>query len=300
LAEYVSDGSGGSVLLTGTTTYTGPISLRFTADISGSAIIYLDEIVFGSAQPARKMPAIYLPMVMKDYSPPPPPSDCPVTSTRSYHTIPLEGGPIDHPDYLHGGLNLSLRGWKSVSVNLNLVDISGAHDSNAPQIARMFNPDSKPDFTATYQIYDWNWSCGEHGCRGNMLTQWDATLLGLKTAAGQEISIPGRGPTLYQGQYQAVVLYAEEKRITLSYLRADTDATGYTVHIEDVCVDPNLLELYRRQVQADGYRKPGYQLPAISNNQVIGTALGNEVKVAIRDTGSFMDPRSRLDWWQAY
>lgn len=30
----------------------------------------------------------------------------------------------------------------------------------------------------------------------------------------------------------------------------------------------------------------------------IGTAIGNELGVAIRDTGSLMDPRSRKDWWQ--
>jgi hypothetical protein len=27
-------------------------------------------------------------------------------------------------------------------------------------------------------------------------------------------------------------------------------------------------------------------------------AVGSEIQVAVRDTGSFMDPRSRNDWWQ--
>ena len=30
----------------------------------------------------------------------------------------------------------------------------------------------------------------------------------------------------------------------------------------------------------------------------VGRARGNEIQVAIRDTGRFMDPRTRKDWWQ--
>jgi len=39
-------------------------------------------------------------------------------------------------------------------------------------------------------------------------------------------------------------------------------------------------------------------LPALRNNQALGQALGFEIKVAIRDAGSFMDPRSQKDWWR--
>jgi hypothetical protein len=93
-----------------------------------------------------------------------------------------------------------------------------------------------------------------------------------------------------------MVLYAEEKRITFGYTRRDTVAAGYAVHLEGVCVDPNLLALYRQQIRPDGYRATN-RLPALRNNQPLGTALGTEIQLAIRDRGTFMDPRSCKDWW---
>ncbi len=65
------------------------------------------------------------------------------------------------------------------------------------------------------------------------------------------------------------------------------------MHLENVCVEPGLLALYARWNNQG--RK---QLPALRAGQTIGTARGPEIGVAIRDTGSFMDPRSRKDWWQ--
>jgi hypothetical protein len=68
------------------------------------------------------------------------------------------------------------------------------------------------------------------------------------------------------------------------------------VYLENVCVDPNLLALYRAQNNADGWRS-STMLPALRNGQPLGRALGNEIGVAIRDRASFMDPRTRGDWW---
>jgi hypothetical protein len=39
-------------------------------------------------------------------------------------------------------------------------------------------------------------------------------------------------------------------------------------------------------------------LPALRGSQALGRARDASIGVAIRDTGSFMDPRSRKDWWQ--
>ena len=39
------------------------------------------------------------------------------------------------------------------------------------------------------------------------------------------------------------------------------------------------------------------ELPALRPDQPLGRARGTEVYVAIRDTGSWMDPRVRKDWW---
>jgi hypothetical protein len=64
-------------------------------------------------------------------------------------------------------------------------------------------------------------------------------------------------------------------------------------------VDPNLLALYRAQVDAGGWHVTG-QLPALRHNQPLGTAFGAEIQAAIRDNGTFMDPRSHKDWWKGY
>ncbi len=97
-----------------------------------------------------------------------------------------------------------------------------------------------------------------------------------------------------------MVLYAEEQRLTLGYTRQDTVAGGYAVHIENICVDPTLLALYRSRVTPQGWRLSPPMLPALRNNQALGIALSNEIQVAIRDRGAFMDPRSRKDWWPGY
>jgi hypothetical protein len=166
-------------------------------------------------------------------------------------------------------------------------------------LAGLFLPNRFPGISSTHRVTHWDWGCGEHGCRGPVITDWPVTLAGLSTTPGEDISIPERGPEIYGGGFKAMVLYAEERRITLGYTRRDTVASGYAVHLEDVCIDPNLLALYQAQVDGDGRHNTGY-LPALSNNQVLGTALNTEIKVAVRDNGSFMDPRSRKDWWQGY
>ena len=62
---------------------------------------------------------------------------------------------------------------------------------------------------------------------------------------------------------------------------------------DSVCTDPDLLALYR-QNHAAGRGN----LPALRGHQAFGVAVGSEIQVAVRDTGTFMDPRSRNDWWQ--
>jgi hypothetical protein len=237
---------------------------------------------------------VFLPVVIKSPTP-----ECPTYSSRTYNLIPVDGPLADHPDYLHGDLNLSLRGYSEVNETLDLVDYNGGTDPDAPQLAGLFEPNRFPGITSTHRVNHWNWGCGTHGCRGSVITDWPVTLAGLSTIPGEDISIPERGPEIYGGGFKVMVLYAEERRITLGYTRQDTVASGYAVHLEDVCVDPNLLALYQAQVDSDGWHNTGY-LPALSNNQVLGTALNTQIKVAIRDRGSFMDPRSRKDWWQGY
>ena len=91
-----------------------------------------------------------------------------------------------------------------------------------------------------------------------------------------------------------LVLYAERESITLKYTRDDHVISGYTVHVEDVCVDPCLLSLCTMAGGA-GHE----QLPALRAGQAMGRAVGIGTEVAIRDSGAFMDPRARKDWWQS-
>jgi hypothetical protein len=235
---------------------------------------------------------VYLPIVFNSPS-------CPTTSTASFNLIPVDGPPADHPDYLHGDLNLALREYFEINDTLGLVDYPGSSDPNAPQLAGLFQPHRVPVISSVYRVNQWIWGCGTHGCRGPAITDPNVTLAGFVTTPGEAIYIPERGPEIYGGGYKVMVLYAEETRLTLGYTRQDTVANGYAVHLERVCVDPNLLALYQAQRDADGWHVTGL-LPGLGNNQALGTAFGAEVKVAIRDRGTFMDPRSRKDWWQGY
>ena len=244
--------------------------------------------------------ALYLPAVSAIVAPDPTPTPtptptpaCPTTSQRAYDLIPVDGPPADHPDDLHGDLNLGLRGHSMTRAALDLIQINGPTDHDAPQLPGLFSDQRTPVFTSAHRVYDWNWGCGEHGCASQNLTDVEVSLLGLGASAEETISIPSRGPEIYGGEYKAMVLYAAEERITLGYTRHDTVAPGYAVHLESLCVDPNLLALYR-QANAAGRGN----LPALHNGEVLGTALDSEVLVAVRDRGTFMDPRSRKDWWR--
>ncbi len=58
-------------------------------------------------------------------------------------------------------------------------------------------------------------------------------------------------------------------------------------------MEPNLLALYEASNSAGRA-----QLPALRPGQAFGRTRGEEIGVAIRDNGTFMDPRSRADWWR--
>jgi hypothetical protein len=109
---------------------------------------------------------------------------------------------------------------------------------------------------------------------------------------GEVIYFPESGYSIGSG-YMALVLYASEERITLKYTREDDVVEGYTIHVENICVEPRLLSLYREKNDQGRGR-----LPALGADQPIGRARGYEIGVATRDWGTFLDPRSRKDWWQ--
>lgn len=225
----------------------------------------------------------------------PPAPGCEPIPGVSYTAIPVlpgTGGPVSaemHPD-----LNLALRSYReNPSAYRGLVDYGGNYDLNAPQLLALFADQRPPTFSHLYQVYQWDgqWP-GEYGVIP--ITDPEVTLAGLATQPSEIVYLPDRAPDIYQGRWIALVLYATPERITIKYTRDDNVVAGYTVHIEKICVEPRLVELYEQSVAGGRIHLPG-----LERGQAIGRAIGDELAVVIRDNGSFMDPRSRKDWWQA-
>lgn len=238
---------------------------------------------------------VYMPLLSRVAAPTvaPPEPTCPTTSARSYELIPVLWPPADHPHEEHGDLNLALRGYEPSIAAPQIIDINGPSDDDPPQFPSLFADGRTPSFTSAHQVYDWNWGCGAHGCRGVLLISPEVSLLGMDTVWEEPISFPSRRAEIYAGGFQVLVLYASEERITLGYTRDDSVAPGYAVHLEKICVDANLLALYR-QANAAGRG----ELPALRGDDILGTAKGDEILAAVRDRGTFMDARSRKDWWR--
>jgi hypothetical protein len=227
---------------------------------------------------------IYLPLVATAEG------GCQPIPGESYAAIAVLPPPTDRPAEEHADLNLALRGYEPTNGTLGLVDYSGSADSRAPQLYTLFEDQRVPSFAAVQRVYDWDWSCN---CRGSLLSWPPVTLADFAVTAGEPLRVPDSGYTIGEPAYEVLVLYASPERITLHYTREDSVVHGYTVHVEGVCVEPRLLDLYE-QWNAAGR---GY-LPALRGSQAFGRARGQAIGVAIRDTGTFMDPRSRKDWWQ--
>ena len=230
---------------------------------------------------------------------------CPNSSDAQFDAIPVAGPPTDRPAQVHADLNLSVRGYTSLSQPLTLVDIDGNTDADAPQLGNVSDGIASPGplFVEAFQVNDWDWACqgdaGEpwagNGCRGSAITDPAVTLIALGTEPGSPVRTPSRDAEIYGGGYVALALYAEEKRLTLVYTREDSAAFGYVIHLESFCVDPALVEAYRSQ-NAEGRS----QLPGLRSLERVGIAGVTPLKVAVRDSGSFLDPRSRKDWWKGY
>jgi hypothetical protein len=245
------------------------------------------------------LPSLYLPALAGE--PSLSANGCPLASSNQYAATPLMGAPrrSNPVPVLDADLNLALRSFVTTTRPLALVDIGGDTDPDPPQLAHLFRPPRLPTFAAAYQVYDWNWAClgktAGQGCRGRLLAEPEVTLVSMTTTPGEAIYPPGRRADILAGLYIALVLYADETRLTFTYTRDDSPANGYLIHLEELCVDPSLLRLYRSLDQAGRTALPGLRL-----TDPIGTARLLPLRVAVRDAGSFMDPRSRKDWWQGY
>jgi len=205
----------------------------------------------------------------------------PESSSNNYQLIPIEQRE-SRPAAEHGDLNLKLRDPQPIDVELTLVDIpDGGIDPDAPNLGKIF----EPDFVAAYTVHDWDWSSN---AKGDLIKDKGVVLVGIKTTPGEPIFIPYREQDIYDGKYVAVVLYASEDSLTFSYSRAGNAAQGYTIHYEGLYTDPNLVTLFEES--------QGNELPGLTLDTPVGIA-SDQLIVAIRDNGKFLDARSRKDWW---
>jgi hypothetical protein len=209
--------------------------------------------------------------------------------TESYATLSVNPPPTDRPAEQHADLNLGWRTYTPTTTSPGLINLGGSADGGAPQFPGLFGDNRTPQFSSAAQVYTWSWSCN---CRTTPITQPPVTLLGMVTTPGEVIHTPDSGYRIGSG-YEVLVLYAAPTRITLKYTRDDNVITGYTIHLEHVCIEPTLLALYQTW-NSNGRG----QLPALHAGQAFGRAGGEEIAVAIQDSGTWMEPRSRKDWWQ--
>jgi hypothetical protein len=204
-------------------------------------------------------------------------------STNSYTLIPIDGQRESRPAAEHGDLNLKLRDPQPADYKPELVDIPGSGiDPQAPKLSAIF----KPDFVATYAVHDWDWGCN---CKGKLIEDGTAVLVGIKTTPGDPVFIPKTERDIYEGKYYAVVLYAAEDTLTFLYARYGSVVEGYTVHYLGLQTDPNLIALFQES--------QGSELPGLTLDTPVGIAT-DELIVAMRDNGKFLDARSKRDWWE--
>jgi hypothetical protein len=227
---------------------------------------------------------IYLPLVFRDF--------CAFTFSETYGQLTIPGWEASPPAETHPDINLAVRSYTPTTDFLGLVDINGPSEADAPQLVGLFACPRPPVVKAVYQVNNWGW---DQNSRGGPIDDPAVTLVDLAVTPGEAIRVPDRSGGDIGNGYKALVLYASANRITLKYTSEDNMRYGYGLHLENVCVDSDLLTLYTT-LNAAGR----YDLPALRSGQAVGRACGDRIGVAVRDTGGFMDPRSRKDWWHGY
>lgn len=223
-------------------------------------------------------------------------------TSENYGTMNVLPPVTDRPAHLHADLNLALRGYSATGFAKTLININGPTDTMAPQLDSLFATDRYPGIKNNYRSYNWVWPANggalPHGNKGAVITEPDVTVVGLQVTPNETIHVPDSGYQISgppSATYNVLVLYAEATRLTLKYTAEDNVVSGYTIHLDNVCVDPALLALYESMNSAGRD-----YLPALRHGQAVGRALSDELIVVIRDTGAFMDPRSCKDWWKGY
>ena len=239
---------------------------------------------------------VYLPTTQRSFA-------CPQTSQNKFDLTQVNGG------YYKGNrltdenadFRLSILGYAPALEAAQIVTYSQQPDGNAVKLSGLLR--RVPTFVAAYRVRNWNWDDGvgsspPYGTPGavNGDTQIPPIVLDVDTTLSEAVFAPTRGLVIDGANHVALVLYAAETEITLMYGNQDSVVNGYLVHLVNLCVDPNLVLLYRAQLSV-GKRSTG-KLPAVRSGQQLGTASGAQLTLAVRDTGRYMDVRSAKDWWR--
>ncbi|MEM9777923.1 MAG: hypothetical protein AAF902_25325 [Chloroflexota bacterium] len=246
-------------------------------------------------------PNAYLPMILVAEA-------CSTTSSESYSSGVAfqfdQDNPV-RPAFNHADKNIELRSYilnSDSSLQRELVDYGSDDPTQPPQLATLFSPNQVPAFSGFYQVHQWNWaSSPTPGERAEPISFPKVTALSFDLDSGTPLYAPSSGYDI-GGGVEVIVLFADEDTVTLHYTREDSAARGYTVHIDQICTNPNLLALYNSLDDANGprYQFPssGYDLPTLPAGQTFGTTSNSDMVVAIADTGAYQDPRSCNEWWQ--
>jgi hypothetical protein len=264
------------------------VTIPFTPTATSDTVIitvdYQGSLLARSSRLTTNFFRVYLPVISK------PEDVCRPTGER-YGTLEITPETLSaetHPD-----INLAVRGYTPTAAFLGLVDLGNTRN-DGPQLAGIFSAPHLPSFTAVYQVYNWD---GTKNQPGEPIDDPVVTLADLATVPGELIRVPDRiGPDAFiAGNYKASVLYASADRLTLKYTSEDNMIAGYGLHLENICVDADLLALYQQSNDAGRH-----ELPALRAGQAIGRARSDYVGVVVRDSGGFLDPRSHYDWWRGY
>ena len=233
---------------------------------------------------------------------------CPTVSINQYSAgIAYQYDQDDpvRPAYNHADKNLALRSYAANTdpgLQRELINYGSDDPTQPPQLATLFDPHRVPTVNF-YRVHDWAWaSSPDPGTRGGPIPTWPVTALGMQTTPGEVLYVPASGYDIGNGM-EVIVLFADADTVALRYAREDSaGAAGYTVHVDNICTDPNLLALYDQLDDADGpryiYPNASYNLANLYDGQSFGVARGSEIVVAIVDSGAFMDTRSCDEWWQ--
>jgi hypothetical protein len=219
---------------------------------------------------------------------------CPPLSGAHYDWVGVTTAPSPTPSEVHPDINLLLRTWRPASGQTKgLVTISHPVDPvGPPHLDTLFSTPRIPAFPNVYQAQSWDWGCH---CFTGYISDPPVTIVGMETTEGEILQVPKSGYTIDPPDFAAMVLWAAPNTLTLKYDTGDNIGVpnGYAIMMAGVCVDPQLVTSYRDAVSSTGRTK----LPGLHRGQAFAYAAGAEIQVAVRDSGSWMDPRWCNDWW---